>query len=65
MSSLWLKVTAEGGCKISDAVKDAKRIADILRCTISFEFNGQNIYVGENTSVDELLNTWYREHFEN
>jgi hypothetical protein len=38
-TSLYLKVEAQPGCSITNAIKDAIRIADILVVTVEFDFN--------------------------
>jgi hypothetical protein len=54
---MWLNLEADPGEHIEDAVREAARIADLLRLTVWFSHNGVHVHVNPGTtdSLDERV----------
>jgi len=57
-TSLYLKVEAQPGSTIQNALKDALHIADLLLTTVEFDFNGVTCLIKPNADIELAEARW-------
>lgn len=59
MSNICINVEMLAGTEVSDAIKDAKALAEKLDVAyVSFSFNKINFSIGKNAVIEDVLTDW-------
>jgi hypothetical protein len=59
--ALWVTMSALGGAKIDDCVRDGLRVAKRLGIGVEFPFNGVTVYCRVTDHASDVIDAWERE----
>ncbi len=59
LTNFSIELTVMPGSELSNTIREARYLATILRCPVSFTFNDHELLVTEDSSIDEIYNSYW------